>query len=418
MVALQIRRRVGDQREGCRVRLGEAVEGKGSDLADDVILRLCAEAALLHALAQSLLDAFHLVLRAFEPHGAAQLFGFAAAEARCLHGDSQQLFLEERHAEGALQDHFERGVGVDDRFAAGAPVEIGVDHLSHDRARADDGDLDHQVVEALGLEPRQGRHLRAALDLEGSNGVGALDHRVGLGVVRRQVGEVDLDVFVFAHEGDGVFQRGQHAEPQQVDLDDSEVGAVFLVPLHDPAALHAGGLDRNDFVEASRGDHDAAAVLAQVAGQPLHAVHQVEQACHAGRLGIDARLAQGGGQLVEPIVVPQAGEQLRQLVDGFGRVAEHFAHLAHRHARAIGDHIGRHGGPAAAVFVEDVLNDLLALSTRGQVEVDVRPLAAFLGEETLEEQLHPHRVHGRDAERITHRAVGRRAAALHEHRGV
>ena len=70
----------------------------------------------------------------------------------------------------------------------------------------------------------------------------------------------------------------------------------------------------------------------------------------------------------------------------------------------------------AAVLLEDVLDGLLALVARGQVDVDVGPLAALLGEEALEEQSHRHGVDGGDAERITHGAVRGRAASLGEHR--
>src|SRR3989442_1704592 len=67
-----------------------------------------------------------------------------------------------------------------------------------------------------------------------------------------------------------------------------------------------------------------------------------------------------------------------------------------------------------AVAPVHVLDDRLAPLAARQVEVDVRPLAARLREETLEEQLHLHRIDGRDAERIADRAVGGGAAALHE----
>jgi hypothetical protein len=39
---------------------------------------------------------------------------------------------------------------------------------------ADDRDLDHQVVEAARLQPRQHGHLRARLDLEHADRVGPL----------------------------------------------------------------------------------------------------------------------------------------------------------------------------------------------------------------------------------------------------
>src|SRR5205085_10124421 len=63
----------------------------------------------------------------------------------------------------------------------------------------------------------------------------------------------------------------------------------------------------------------------------------------------------------------------------------------------------------------DVLDHALTSIAARQIEVDVRPLAARLGEKPLEEQVHLHRIHRGDAERIADRAVGGRAPTLHEH---
>ena len=216
-------------------------------------------------------SALHALDRALEAHGAPQLLGLAAGEAGRLHGDAQQLLLEERHAEGPRQDRLQAGVRVRDGLAAGAAVQVGVHHLPRDRAGPDDRDLDHQVVEALGLHARKRRHLRAALDLEDADRVGALDHRVGLGVVGRAGGPGRWTIGPRAATSSIVSSRAcQHAEAQQVDLDDAQVGAVVLVPLHHAPVLHGRRLDRHHLVEAPGGDHDAAGVLAQVTGQPAH----------------------------------------------------------------------------------------------------------------------------------------------------
>ena len=60
-------------------------------------------------------------------------------------------------------------------------------HLPDDRAGADDGDFDDEIVEAVGLEPRQRRHLRARLDLEHADGVGRAQHPIDRGIVGRQI---------------------------------------------------------------------------------------------------------------------------------------------------------------------------------------------------------------------------------------
>jgi hypothetical protein len=71
--------------------------------------------------------------------------------------------------------------------------------------------------------------------------------------------------------------------------------------------------------------------------------------------------------------------------------------------------------PCRPYLLEHVLDHRLALVARGQVDVDVRPLAALLGQEALEEQLHADGIDGGDAERVADRAVGGGAAALGQH---
>ena len=63
---------------------------------------------------------------------------------------------------------------------------------------------------------------------------------------------------------------------------------------------------------------------------------------HARRFGVDAALAQQRLRLVEILAQLERGQHLREPVDHVGAESEHLAHLAHRHARAIGDHVGGH----------------------------------------------------------------------------
>ena len=66
------------------------------------------------------------------------------------------------------------------------------------------------------------------------------------------------------------------------------------------------------------------------------------------------------------------------------------------------------------VLLVDVLDHGLARLARGQVEIDVGPLATLLGEEALEEQLHAHGVDGGDGQRMADGAVRCGAAPLAE----
>ena len=212
MMRLQVRARVRDQREARRVRFGESVEREGGDRLDDLVLRLLADAALRHPRAQPRLDLLHPFDRPLEAHGAPQLFRLASGESRRDHRDAQELLLEERHAERALEDRLEARVRILDRDLSLPPVEERMHHAADDRPRPDDRHLHDDVVELLRGVPRQRGHLRAALDLEEPDGVGLVQHPVDLRVVLRQVREVDVDGFVRADHRDHLLDRREHPE--------------------------------------------------------------------------------------------------------------------------------------------------------------------------------------------------------------
>ena len=192
IVDLQIRAGIDDEREARRVRLGKPIERKRRDRQHDRIGGRADDAVGRHAGAQLALDLLHPLLRPLESHRPAQLLGFAAGESRHGHRHAQQLLLEERHAERALEDRLERRMGVDDRFLALAALQIRMHHLTDDRPRPDDGDLDDEIVEARRLEARQRRHLRPRLHLEDADRVGLLQHAVDGRIVGRETRQIQI----------------------------------------------------------------------------------------------------------------------------------------------------------------------------------------------------------------------------------
>jgi hypothetical protein len=128
------------------------------------------------------------------------------------------------------------------------PIEIGMDHFPNDGPRADDGDLDDDVIKALRLHARQRGHLRSAFDLENAHGIGLLKHLVSGGVILWDLREIDGPTACGAG-GERLLDDGHHAEAEEIDLDDAEVFAVVLVPLDDDSPRHGGGLERDDGVE-------------------------------------------------------------------------------------------------------------------------------------------------------------------------
>ena len=340
-------------------------------------------------------------------HRAAQPIRLAGREARRDRREFYHLFLENRHAERAFEHTAHRLGRIAYRLLAVAPAQVGVHHVALDRPRAHDRHLDHEVVEARGLEPREHRHLCARLDLEHAHGVGALDHGVHRRVLGRDVGERERGAAETVYEIERAADGREHAERKAIDLQKPERIEVVLVPLDHGAAFHRGVFDRHEAREFVARDHEAPDVLREMPRKAHEGLHQREQPPDRGVVGGEPGLAQALGRkaLVPPL------EILRQPVDLIRREPQRLAHIANRAAAPIGDDGRGQRRAVAAVFVVDILNDLLAPLVL-EIDVDVGRLVALLRDEALEERLDARRVDLGDAEREAHRRVRRRAAPL------
>ena len=179
-------------------------------------------------------------------------------------------------------------------------------------------------------------------------------------------------------------QAGQHAERQHIDLEQAERFQIVLVPFDDGALLHRRILDRHDLVEPRAGDDEAADMLREVArkiDQLLRQLHHLFQA-RVGRIepGAARFLARDTPLLDQPQSVPASAR------DRILRQAEHLAHFADGAAAAIADHGRGQAGALAAVFLVDVLDDLLA-PLMLEIDVDVGRLAPLRGDEALEQKI-------------------------------
>ena len=134
--------------------------------------------------------------------------------------------------------------------------------MADDGAGTNDRNLHNDVVKLFGHQARQARHLRPALDLKHSNGVGLLQRGINFGIVCGKMRQAHLFAVVFANEIERILEHGHHAETEQVHFDDPQIGAIFFVPLHDDAVRHKCRLKRNDGIELSLADHHAAGMLA------------------------------------------------------------------------------------------------------------------------------------------------------------
>ena len=150
------------------------------------------------------------------------------------------------------------------------PAQIGMHHVALDRTGPHDRHFDHQIVEFLGPQPRQHRHLRAAFHLEDADGVGARQHVVDRGLVLGDVRKLYRFPVMLRDQIEPPAQARQHAKAEHVDLEDVQSVEVVLVPFDHRPLFHGGVLDRNDFVELRFRNDKAADVLGKMPRE-LHA---------------------------------------------------------------------------------------------------------------------------------------------------
>ena len=176
------------------------------------------------------------------------------------------------------------------------------------------------------------------------------------------------------------------------------------------AAGHAGIFDRHDFAQRQPGQNHAADMLRQVAGKAEDLADEMDQLTTEAAGRVEARFGQAEEQFVAVVGMT---DHIGERVDPIQRQAQRLANVPHGGTRPVGDELGRHPGPLAAILFVDILNHLFPALVL-EVDIDVRGFGPILGNEPLEEDVDPIRVDGRDPQAITDGRVGRRAASLAE----
>ena len=281
-------------------------------------------------------------------------------------------------------------------------------HAALDRAGAHDRDLDHQVVEIRGLQPRQHGHLRARFDLEHAHGVGVLDHGVDRGVFRGHVAHRKRCAPLLADQGQRALDRREHAQREHVHFEQAERIEIVLVPLDHAALDHGGIFDRHQARQQAARDDEAADMLRQVARKADQRICQSEQAQDGRAGGIEAGFAQALREVLAPV---PPGERLCQPLDLGEFQAERLAAVADRALRPVADHRGGKRRALAPVLGVNVLDHFLAPLVL-EIDVDVGRLVALARNKTLEQHAHARRIDFGDAERIAHRRIRGGTTAL------
>ena len=414
VVVAQPGRLVGEQPERGGVRLGEAEAGEGDELVVDQVGGGLVHPARGGARLEAHPIGLERIAAALAAHRASQALRLADGEAGHRHRHVQHLILEDHDSERLAQRLGEQRVvdGSDEvriELARLAVLDVGVDGLALDRAGAHEGDLHGEIVEVLRLGLQDALHLRAALDLEDADRVGRLDVGVDGRVVERDAREVDRGALQPRELIDAVLDGAQHAQAEQVDLEEAGVAAGVLVPLADLAAGHRGGLHGDELDERPAGDDHAARVLRDVARQPGDLVGQRAEGAPAAR----GQLLPGVGQAREVVgdrlgrpAVGDAGEPFQVGV----RQAERLADVADGAACPVGREGGDERGVLAAVALGDG-DDQRGADVPREVKVDVGNRRQLAVEEAAEREVRPHRIDVREPGEVADDRADRGAAA-------
>ena len=249
-----------------------------------------------------------------------------------------------------------------------------------------------------------------ALELEHPGGVAAGQHPVRLLVVERQLVDLDAHAARVLDDLERRFDDVEVAQPEEVHLEQAELGDVVHVELRDDLGL-ALLLQRQVLGERLVADHHGRGVDGVVADEALEAHGEVDDLLDllVGVVGLP-ELAAGEHGLGERgrgrLLGDHLGDPVARRV-GPAHDARRVAHGGARGHGAEGDDL-RHSVPP--VLLRHVVDDFLA-ALHAEVHVDVGHALAPRVEEALEEQVVPERVDVGDAQRVADDGPGGRSAA-------
>ena len=196
-----------------------------------------------------------------------------------------ELLLEERHPESAAEGFLEKRVEIGDVLGAGTPAQVRVHASTLDGPRANEGDLDDEVIKLTRLEARQSRDLCARLHLEHPHGIAPAQHVVQRRVLLRDAREGQRLLVDSFDDRESVVNGREHTETKEIEFHESRIRAIVFVPLHDRSALHARVFDRHDINDGPIAQHHPARVdpevsrsIPKLGGKGLHVLGDIRLA--------------------------------------------------------------------------------------------------------------------------------------------
>ena len=134
-----------------------------------------------------------------------------------------------------------------------------------------------QILETIRAHVDQRPAHALTFHLEHADRLAARQHFVGLGVVERQIGEIDVDAAPL-HQLDRAIEHGQRGEAEKVEFDEPGRLDPFHVELGDRHQRFRIAIERHQFAQRPVADDDAGGVRRGVAVQAFELLRDIERA--------------------------------------------------------------------------------------------------------------------------------------------
>ena len=206
----------------------------------------------------------------------------------------------------------------------------------------------------------------------------------------------------------GAAHATEHAKPEHIDFHEFERVDIVLVPLDHLAIIHRRRFDRHQLIEPIERQDKAARMLREVARRADQLLRKFEREPEPAVFEIEIKLLWLAFQRRPRCSSPRSS---RRAAGHILWQAERFADFPDRAARTIARDDGRQRRACPAVSLINPLNYFFT-ALMLEIHVDIGRLATLFAHKTLKQKSLPHRINRGDAEHVTDRGIGGRAAAL------
>src|SRR5580700_4388536 len=182
----------------------------------------------------------------FLAHGAAQNVRFAKRKASDAVGDLHHLLLKNNYSPGFRKDLLEFREVISDLFLTVLAREKFIDHSALNGTRAIERIQRREIFDTRGLIALENVAHPMRLKLKYSAGIPTSEQRVGLGVIERKRGQIEVYAAILFDHVNGVFKNRQSGQAQKIHLQEPDAPQGIHVVLRRDFIL-AGLVERDDF---------------------------------------------------------------------------------------------------------------------------------------------------------------------------